>query len=312
MSLFGRNRFNFEFGSSGASTMAGLTDVSLTSPENQQTLLYNSTSGKWENGTLAGFDGTDTVFELFDDGDNTKKLDFELSGLTTGTTRTLTVPDKSGTLQLNEVRTLLSSTTISTTTYNIYFSDIFTSSYEWYVIMLRNVYNTGGTLNNGLYTRLLSSDTTQITNNKTGYTKLAAAYSQEQGGVGTTYTQLSDTGAKWDVDNPLSGYIIVKNPSTSRNIQTISSKLTWTDGYDLRIHKYFSKLAAADYSPFTATGIVISMNTAFTETGSSFNTGNIRVYGINNMNDLGVDFNGFSMFGLIDTPAALLMEGWDF
>jgi hypothetical protein len=40
----------------------------------------------------------DSTFSLYDNGDSTKKIAFELSGLTTGNTRTLTVPDKSTTL----------------------------------------------------------------------------------------------------------------------------------------------------------------------------------------------------------------------
>lgn len=42
----------------------------------------------------------DTLFTLQDDGDTTKQVQFQLSGVTTGTTRTLTVPDASGTIAL--------------------------------------------------------------------------------------------------------------------------------------------------------------------------------------------------------------------
>lgn len=41
-----------------------------------------------------------SVFNLRDGADQTKKLAFDLSGITTGTTRTLVVPDKNGTLAL--------------------------------------------------------------------------------------------------------------------------------------------------------------------------------------------------------------------
>lgn len=40
----------------------------------------------------------DTTFEVTDDADTTKKLNLQLSGITTATTRTLTVPDKNGTI----------------------------------------------------------------------------------------------------------------------------------------------------------------------------------------------------------------------
>lgn len=42
----------------------------------------------------------DNVFRIIDDGDASKKIAFESSGITTATTRTLTVPDASGTLAL--------------------------------------------------------------------------------------------------------------------------------------------------------------------------------------------------------------------
>lgn len=43
---------------------------------------------------------SDAAFGLQDDGDATKQIAFQLSGITTGTTRTLTVPDASGTIAL--------------------------------------------------------------------------------------------------------------------------------------------------------------------------------------------------------------------
>lgn len=42
----------------------------------------------------------DANFLLYDNGDPTKNLQFQLSGITTGTTRTLTVPNSSGTISL--------------------------------------------------------------------------------------------------------------------------------------------------------------------------------------------------------------------
>lgn len=43
----------------------------------------------------------DSILEISDDSDPTKKLKFQLSGIAPGTTRTLTAPDASGTIQLN-------------------------------------------------------------------------------------------------------------------------------------------------------------------------------------------------------------------
>jgi hypothetical protein len=43
---------------------------------------------------------SDASFEIYDDGDNTKKVKLQVSGVTTGTTRTWTVPDWNGTVAL--------------------------------------------------------------------------------------------------------------------------------------------------------------------------------------------------------------------
>lgn len=50
---------------------------------------------------------SDSAFRIADNGDATKKLAFELSGISTGTVRTLTVPDASGTIALTNGATNL-------------------------------------------------------------------------------------------------------------------------------------------------------------------------------------------------------------
>lgn len=44
-------------GGGGSSTLSGLTDVDISNPADGQTLVYNSTSGKWENGAGGGGSG---------------------------------------------------------------------------------------------------------------------------------------------------------------------------------------------------------------------------------------------------------------
>lgn len=55
----------------------------------------------------------DNNFTIADDGDNTKLIAFQASGITTGTTRTITVPDKSGTMAMTSDITTPGITTIA-------------------------------------------------------------------------------------------------------------------------------------------------------------------------------------------------------
>jgi hypothetical protein len=59
--------------------------------------------GTWNRLSNAEFQVLDNEATFSDNTDDTKKMDFELSGITTGNTRTLTIPDASGTIALLEV-----------------------------------------------------------------------------------------------------------------------------------------------------------------------------------------------------------------
>jgi hypothetical protein len=59
---------------------------------------------------------SDAVFRVSDDGDSTAIMQFQCSGITTATTRTLTVPDASGTITLNDATQTLANKTLTTPT----------------------------------------------------------------------------------------------------------------------------------------------------------------------------------------------------
>lgn len=46
--------FSEDEGGGGSSALSGLTDVDISNPSDGQTLVYNATSGKWENGAGGG------------------------------------------------------------------------------------------------------------------------------------------------------------------------------------------------------------------------------------------------------------------
>lgn len=77
------------------------TVTNLPVGSNDQVLMADSTTTtgvKW--GTVANGTFADTSFVIQDDGDATKQVKFQVSGITTGTTRTFTLPDVSSTLEV--------------------------------------------------------------------------------------------------------------------------------------------------------------------------------------------------------------------
>ena len=74
-----------------ASTDASAASASAASAAASATAAADSAAS-------IGTEFEDDTFRIIDDGDNTKKVAFQISGVTTGTTRTITVPDEDITL----------------------------------------------------------------------------------------------------------------------------------------------------------------------------------------------------------------------
>jgi hypothetical protein len=95
---------------------AGTKNVFCTYPADKA--VYLDESNVLSGVTITAGDGTG--FTLQDDVDATKKAQFQLSGITTGTTRTYTLPNVSGTLAaLNLAQTFTTTTTFSGSTVTV-------------------------------------------------------------------------------------------------------------------------------------------------------------------------------------------------
>lgn len=107
-----------QFACSGITTA---TIRTVTVPDADFTLMGLTTSGTVQNKTLDDTNTIavkDTLFTLQDDGDATKLAAFQLSGITTGNTRTITVPDSNTTLPIaGQVITLSGPTAARTYTF---------------------------------------------------------------------------------------------------------------------------------------------------------------------------------------------------
>lgn len=83
----------------------------LTLPTTTDTLIGRSTTDTLTNKTFV-----DNTTSFIDDGNNTRVMQFELSGITAGTTRVLTIPDQSTTIVGTNVTQTLTNKTLTTPT----------------------------------------------------------------------------------------------------------------------------------------------------------------------------------------------------
>ena len=92
-----------------STTLSALTDANLGVLSNGHLLAYSGT--KWVNTDAL----PDNTLFIKDDGDGTKKMQFQLSGLTTGSTVVLTVPNASTTIVGTDSTQTLTNKTFSDT-----------------------------------------------------------------------------------------------------------------------------------------------------------------------------------------------------
>ena len=88
-----------------AATIDGLTAITSTAVNVGAAGAANSIL--LDTSTIPGGAFVDDTFRISDNGDSTKKLAFECSGITTSTTRTMTVPDESGTISTQDFATAI-------------------------------------------------------------------------------------------------------------------------------------------------------------------------------------------------------------
>jgi len=82
-------------------TSAGGTWTKIGSTINLRGLVPSIIAGG--SGSGGGVEFADNTFRIFDNGDNSKKIAFEASGIATATVRTLTVQDRNGTIALKDL-----------------------------------------------------------------------------------------------------------------------------------------------------------------------------------------------------------------
>jgi hypothetical protein len=105
-------QFQFEL-----SSITSGTTKTLTIPDDDGTIILNNATQTLTNKTL---EDSTTLFKN-DDGENTRQFQFDLTGITPGTTKTLTIPDDDGTIILNNATQTLTNKTLQDST--TYFQD---------------------------------------------------------------------------------------------------------------------------------------------------------------------------------------------
>lgn len=148
-------KFQFE-----ASSISTATTRTVTIPDANFTVVGADTTQTLTNKTV-----TDSSFTIQDNTDNTKKFQFEASGITTATTRTLTVPDASTTLVGTDTTQTLTNKTVTDSSFTIQDNADTSKKAQFEASGITTATTRTLTLPNA-NTTLLGTDATQVVTNK--------------------------------------------------------------------------------------------------------------------------------------------------
>ena len=145
----------------------------------------------WLNGRLSALDST---FHIVDNSDTTKKVNFQVSGVTTATTRTLTVPDASTTLVGTDTTQTLTNKTMGS--------------------VLRTVYDTGGAYATPVVLTAADSGKVILLDDAAGLDFTLPALSAAEVGVHYSFrlvTEVTSNNYRWTAQSGdlLAGHVIL-------------------------------------------------------------------------------------------------------
>lgn len=226
------------------------------------------------NGTIASWSASllDGTMRFANTSDTTKLLAFDVSSVTTGTTRTVTIPNSSGTMAYaSDIKFKLLATLTPTAAANIDFLSTFTSSYDNYLIIGSGI--KVGT-DDALSLRLAVAGTSDTGSN---YSASMQAGGATSGSTTTTATSVPITSTILAAGKGANFIIEINNANDATNIKRIYSR-----GMSQSTATPTWSTITADYAYFAANAV--SGIRLFLLGGNNFAAaGNVRVYGYNNI-----------------------------